>query len=182
MPAAEPPEVRPRQAIRARDVTKATEALFTAPVPGADMGVSHVGNNSVITKSDDLITSSSRGLPRWYSIVSIDKDHLVCNPWSARNDNTGTSEINIAKPYHLQRTPHDGQERAYPDITLTYTYVSDNERTATDGTDTESQFITEAYYVEDKIQAIKMQTNVIVSSVAVNFIDINFAGRVWASL
>lgn len=126
---------------------------------------------------------------RKLKIVSASNDHVVCNPYDADNDATGTDTVNVAKPFELRHTPFHGATIAYPDGNgdITYSYSSQRARTASrtiDGdTLTETQIVIPDYWVGDIIVAARSLiggTGVTVSGTVLVWEDINTAGRMWA--
>jgi len=105
------------------------------------------------------------------TLVAHNGDYLECEDALANT-------YYVAKPYEIRRTPFDG-------ITIsgiTYTYVSNSERDATDGVDTETQFITPSYVVGNEIYAVKVQGDTGVNDptpVPIIYIEMN-QGRAWA--
>lgn len=181
MPSSEPPIVKPGRAIKASQIKDLNATFFNLLQPGPDLGASHVGNNILLTKTEDAIIPASRGVPKWYKVVSIGADHMVCNSFNINNGATGTIEINVAKFYDLQRTPFDGTpgEPFEDGKTVSYTYTENWQRTATDGTISETQEVTKPFLVGGKIQAVKIATGVTVDGIAVGFMDTNGAARAW---
>jgi hypothetical protein len=106
-----------------------------------------------------------------FTLVSHELDYLVCTDV---NGNT----VNVAKPYELRSTPFDGNTING----VTYTYASSSEREATDGTDTETQFITPNYVVGADIYASKIRSGTGVSTGGgdpILYIETD-QGRAWA--
>lgn len=110
-------------------------------------------------------------------VVSEQNDHLVCRSLGADGAIYG-SDINVAKPYLLRRTPFDGLARN----SITYTYSAANVRLADDDTDTETQVIVPSYVVGDTVYGVSVQPDagVVVDGAALRFIDLNLDGRAWA--
>jgi len=116
-------------------------------------------------------------------LKSVSDDYLVCRAWDGTTE--GSSAIYVAKPFLLQRTPHDGVSRhgytagnyaAYA-ITRTVTRDSDAE--------TEDQIIVPNYqvgsgsYDGDEVYALLCKTG-ISADLPVRLIDLNVDGRAWA--
>lgn len=102
-----------------------------------------------------------------FTLVSVSNDYLVCTD---ANGNT----VNIAKPYELRYTPFHGQTING----ITYTYSSSTQRSATDGTDTETQYITPNYVAGAEIIASKVKGGTGVTS-AGSYLE-HDQGRAWA--
>ena len=68
-------------------------------------------------------------------IVAIADDYLICYRWDGTEEDD--TEIEVAKPFLLRRTPFDGASRDG----ISYTYTATDARTATNGSDTEDQVI-----------------------------------------
>jgi hypothetical protein len=100
-------------------------------------------------------------------------DYLEC-------ENAALETVYIAKPYELRRSPFDGETISG----VTYSYTSNSERDASDGVDTETQFITPNYVAGAEIYATTPNggTGVVtegMSPVAVTYLEMN-QGRAWA--
>lgn len=103
-------------------------------------------------------------------------DHLVCRKWDGTTE--GTVDINVAKPWFLRRTPFDGQTRAG----VTYTYTSHVQRTADDGSGTETQVINPSFVLNDVIYVVRDiegGTDVTEGGEPVVWLA-EYAGRAWA--
>ena len=105
-----------------------------------------------------------------FIVTSDQGDYLLCEHFD------GTGSVAIAKPYLLRRSI---TSRA----SITYTYASAAERTATSGATTETQVIVPSYVADDVIYAampITGDTDVLVSGQPVDWIDLNLDARAWA--
>lgn len=89
----------------------------------------------------------------------------------------GTVDITAARPYLLRRTPFDGQ--VYNGIT--YTYIDQDTRTATDGSTVETQRITPDYVLGDIIYVVREVLGGTAVSVSLRALDLNVDGRCWAA-
>jgi len=111
-------------------------------------------------------------------IVSVEDDHLVCHSWDG--ETAGNTDILVAKPYLLRRTPFDGGERDG----VSYDYTSSIQRTATKDATTETQVIVPTYVADDVIYAARFTdggTDVVDDDYQrVSMIDMNVDGRAWA--
>ena len=111
------------------------------------------------------------------TISSVDGDYVICTTPSG-------ATVNVAKPYLLRRTPFDGTTSGRDGIT--FTYSSDSQREADDGTDTETQVVVPSYVSGDTIYAIRYPvggTDVTTGGSpdeSVTYLDINTDGRAWA--
>jgi len=115
--------------------------------------------------------------PQQFRVQSVGNDHITCHTWDGTTE--GTVDVKVAKPYLLRRTPFDGETRDG----ITYTYSSAVEREADDGADTEDQVIVDSYIEDDIIYAIRRisgGTDVTVSTVDLQWLDLNIDGRYWA--
>lgn len=110
-------------------------------------------------------------------IVSISGDYLICNPFKGAIADTA-SEIQVAKPFELRRSVVEWQD-------LTFTYTSDQERTAfNEDAEEEEQIVVPLYVAGDTILAAN---NIVGGSGVVDakdqdlgWIDLNLAARAWA--
>lgn len=109
------------------------------------------------------------------SLVSVHADHLVCQ----RSDG---SEVNVAKPPALQRTPFDGT--GADEFGLSYVYQSDTVRTVTKAGSPFNgiEEIRKRYVVGGIIYASQPTggTRVVVGSADVTWKDDNDDARAWA--
>lgn len=112
-----------------------------------------------------------------FKVQSVHTDYLTCRTYDGTT--TGTEDINVAMPWDLRRTPFHG-------LTvngITYTYSSDIQRSATNGTTTETHVITPPYFTNCEIWAFRAVgggTSVTVSSDGLVWQDMNVSGRAWA--
>lgn len=119
-----------------------------------------------------------------FQVVSVQTDYLVCNPLDGATGVASTDVVNVALPYLLRRTPFDGSTREG----ISYTYTSNIQRTASDGSDTETQVIVPSYAAGDSIFAMRgvlRGTGAVLvdgnnNTTALDWIDMNFDGRAWA--
>lgn len=125
---------------------------------------------------------SNPGRSKRFKVVEVKGDYLVCNAFNGQV--TGTQKITVAKPWLLRRSPFDGESRD----SITYTYSSDTERQADDGSNTEDQVVVPSYVVDDEIYAefdpeggsgvtVTLPDN---TEVAAMWLDTNRDGRAWA--
>ena len=124
----------------------------------------------------------------WFSVASVGDDYLTVHPFKADpSDSTAdwivdtATTLYVFKPWTLEKTPWDGNTDA---AGVTYTYTDNSTRSATDGTNTETQKITPAYNPGDWIYALPLPVGSDTSlsnGKSTNFIDINSDGRAWAA-
>lgn len=120
------------------------------------------------------------GTPRKLSLVSVNDDYLLCNPFGP--DGTPLDiNLYVMKPWTLRRTPWDGTG---PDASgISYAYTSDSARNATMGSVTESQLITPNYNTGDIVYAIlASETFRLTNGKSTSLMDLNLDGRAWAHL
>lgn len=87
-----------------------------------------------------------------FRVMSVEDDYLVCRIYLQASDETRPDDIAVAKPYGLRKTPFDGETIEYTDgTTLSYSYTSQRERTATDTSDssTETQVVAPDYFTSE---------------------------------
>jgi hypothetical protein len=110
-----------------------------------------------------------------FKVHEIDGDYLICHTWDGTDE--GAVDIKVARPYLLRRTPFDGYTRN----SITYTYVSDVERTAAKSGETDiTELVTPSYQVGDVIYAIRDIRGGTAVEDAPNWLDCNVDGRAWA--
>ena len=107
------------------------------------------------------------------TLVSVSNDYLTCT-------DSGGNTVYAAKPYELRSTPFDGNTIGG----VTYTTLTASTRSATDGTDTETQEIVPAYVVGAEIIGQKPKAGTGVTTDAspqapIAYLEIN-QGRAWA--
>lgn len=111
--------------------------------------------------------------PHLFRVKSwLDDDHLVCRTWDG--DAEGDTDILVAKPWDLRRTPFDG-------LTvngIAYTYDTAIRREANDGETTEWQVITPDYYEDAEIYAAKGRTTVVIDETRLSRLSLDT--RAWA--
>jgi len=133
------PVVRPwkrREPIRAKRSNETVEAVNSL-LRGANGG-----------RQVSPVTAAGVAMRR-FRVKSVGTDVIVCRGWDGVTE--GSVDIDVALPYLLRRTPFDGLSRDG----ISYVYTSNTERTATDGSDNETQVITPSYTVDDEIFAVK---------------------------
>lgn len=108
------------------------------------------------------------------SVASVEQDHLLCNPVD-RSGTVGSGSIKVLLPYTLRRTPFEGVEVNGE----TYSYNSNTERVADDGTVFQ---ITPDYWVGALILVTRQNLVVDISGDAVTLIDNNNDSRTWAKV
>lgn len=108
-------------------------------------------------------------------VKSVQDDYLVCRAWDGVTE--GVSDLLVAKPYLLRRTPFHGKTVNG----LTYSFVSATQVSVTSGTTTETWVITRPYSENDLLfVAPAGSTGVNYGTVAVTLFDLNADGRAWA--
>ncbi|MGE4157700.1 MAG: hypothetical protein AB7F75_01230 [Planctomycetota bacterium] len=120
---------------------------------------------------------STPPLVRRFRVQSDHGDHIKCK--GLTGGTLDAEMTDIAKNFLCRRTPFDGQVRAG----VSYAYVNDSKRTATQGAETETQVIVPSFVSGDEILAmgsIPGGTNVMVSGVELLWQDLNLDGRAWA--
>jgi hypothetical protein len=109
---------------------------------------------------------------RQFKVTGMAGDFIISRTWDGTD--LGVADVKIAKPYLLRRTPFDGFARAG----VSYVYVSDAARTATAGTESETQVVVPAYEVGDVVYAAKGVAGGV--GVSAEWLDLNCDGRAWA--
>ena len=114
-------------------------------------------------------------------IVSIQDDYITCAYYDEQDD-SAVGELFVARPWMLSRAPFDGAAIAYENgQTITYTYVSGRERSADDGSATETQVMTPDYYVGEILDVFPKRTGVALpDGTFATWQDMNTCGRFWA--
>jgi hypothetical protein len=140
-------------------------------------------NDYEIIKCEFYVLSSLSENKRFRVKVTYG-DYIMCHGYDTVNDEEDDEDILIAKPYLLRQTPFDGESIVFSESqTITYTYSDEATRSATDGTDTETQVIVPSYFENDEIIAVSRisgGTGVVVNDVQLAWEDMNTTGRFWA--
>ena len=115
-----------------------------------------------------------------FSVVSVQTDYIQC---AALDGFSGSGDYKIAMPYLLRKTPFDGKTRN----SIDYTYSSNIKRTATKGSDVETQVIVPSYVVGDTIYAafnvigfLDVIFTINGVETLIEWLDLNIDGRAWA--
>jgi hypothetical protein len=106
-------------------------------------------------------------------VVSVHNNHLLCTRWIGTE--WSTIQEKVAKPFLLRAsiTIRNG---------ITYAFTDPSTRTATQGSNTESQVIVPSYVANhDEIYAVSVpHTGVTESGRELTLMDLNIDGRAWA--
>lgn len=112
-----------------------------------------------------------------FKVVSVQQDYLVCRTWNGTEQ--GDSDVFVALPYLLRRTPFDGAARNG----ISYSYGDNVSRTASLSGEDEAQVMVPSYVAGDVIYAVRNSaggTGVTANAAAVQWLDLNVDGRAWA--
>lgn len=134
----------------------------------------------------DLDGPAAPPVIRYMRVQSVEADYITAIAYNPATDTEIGAEISVAKPYGIRQTPFDGQTISYDDGTsLSYSYSTQRKRTATDTSDssTEEQVVTPDYFVDDEIQAMRMNTGLQdTSGNDIMWVDMNtMTPRYWAT-
>lgn len=121
-------------------------------------------------------------------VKSVNDDHLVCRTWDGTTE--GTTDINVAKPYVLRKTPYHGKTITFNGVALTFTYTNGFTRTVAKSGGSETQIIIPAYtgtgtgYGGEEIYAAFAPTGLKINAGQSNeeiigLTDMNYDGRMW---
>lgn len=111
-----------------------------------------------------------------YSVLTLGVDILTARIFTSSTVADASRTFNIMLPWTLRKSPFDG-------LTVNgvhYVYTANNKRTATQGATTETQLITQDYFVGSIIYASPLRYPIVVSGTTVTLIDKNLDGRAWA--
>jgi len=118
----------------------------------------------------------------WGEVQDVFDDYLECKIWNVVNGTLGDTVL-VAKHYLFQRTPFDTETITYIDgEEITYTADAtypEYKREHNDGTNYADFYVTPNWYIGEKILMAQMQTNVVVSSNRLEYMELPF-GKVWA--
>jgi len=156
--------------LRAEDMNKIVRLISNKILGGAGIQVQAVGD---VISISHVVNPKAATLHQQMVVKSDQGDYLVCRSLDA-NGVQGTADINVMKPFLLRRTPFDNLTKNG----VAYVY-SDNATRVADGTET--QKITQDYYVDSEILVVPMNVNFEVSpGIFVSFADSNDNGREWS--
>ena len=167
-------------AFRKRQVVKNPYSAFRKPPPFDPSK----GHYAPLPGEVDVVR-----LPVFTVLEEFD-DYLVCSGYDPYEDEQLT-EVAVAKPYLLRRSPFDGQTIAFRDLTVTYAYSAvKGVRTATAIVDgevvTETQRITPDYFSGDVILGARVQKGAAEDHVGADDLDgnpikwLDLGTRAWA--
>lgn len=105
-------------------------------------------------------------------IIGVLDDYLTCRTWDGETQ--GDTNILVAKPWSLRKTGWENETR--DGVTYSDYMAGAQERTATEGEDSESQVVVITYMAGDEIYAVEADTGV----TGCYLIDCNLDGRAWA--
>lgn len=118
-------------------------------------------------------------------VKSVSDDYLICRTWDGTNE--GTSDIYVAKPYTLRKTPYHGKTITFNGTALTFSYSNGVTRSVSKSGGSETQIIIPAYtgtgsgYGGEEIHAIFAYTGLRdPSNRPIGLLDANIDGRAWA--
>lgn len=106
-------------------------------------------------------------------IKSSNGDYWTCRRYDGTTEQT--EDVKVAKPWELR-----------PSVTAigsqTYSYTNDAERVATESSVDETQVVVPSWTVDETViwAARARDTGVAASGQALNWLDLNVAGRAWA--
>ncbi len=157
------------------DLERAIQSLMPTRAPNALLSHTRVG-----TAVRPVPSAAGISVRRLF-LRSVEDDYLSC---TATNDPDDDTEILVAKPWKLRRTPWDGQVFTVEGSQLEFTYTSSTARTVSDGTESENQVITEPYIEEvDWIFAVSAETDVEDGSGnSIRLQELNTDARAWAKV
>lgn len=110
------------------------------------------------------------------SITETDEgDYVTCRTWDGTNE--GATDIPVAKPYKLRKSPWHNGSAIIDGVNVSYIYSTNVKRTASVPSGySEVQVVVPRYLVNDVIFAAETETGVTDAS----WLDINADGRAWA--
>lgn len=155
--------------------------LWPAPAsgPGTQWALVSLGHTA------GAAGGAGAGVVRQMVIAAIHDDYLVCRDWDGHAE--GETDVEVARPWELQRTPWDGESRTIDGVTYSYTYADAASRTKSADDQDEEQVIVPPYFVGAVIQAAALISGHAASHgedpvTLVRLIDTNNAARAWAQV
>ncbi|MCP4539826.1 MAG: hypothetical protein GY832_22025 [Chloroflexi bacterium] len=167
------------QPLLADDINNVIDAVMRSVVGGVGITVRQYQNQIIIENASATPTTTAAQQIQAFQVKAAgwQNDYLQCTAYDQVNA-AAQGDVNVAKPWELRRTPFDTETITYANAqSITYTYSSQRERSATDGTYTETQLVTPDYAEDEIILAIRGNTGV---TDALGWTDLNVAGRQWA--
>lgn len=126
-----------------------------------------------------------------FRVKSVQDDYITCRTWDGTTE--GTTDVKVAKPYTLRKTPLHGKTLTINGNVLAFNYTGVSTRIVTKGTATQTQIIVPGYiatgtgYGGHEIWAvigIGRGTGVVLNPGAneerIVWQDLNLDGRYWA--
>ena len=167
--------------ITAADLTEREAALSDLVIGGNGIVIRRAGNR-VIIENTAIQPANLRRIAH-AEVKGFQNDYLECYYYDPINSATSTQTVNVSKPYELQRTPFHGVTITYPNAQeIEYTYSSERQRTADDGSSSETQIVTPMYWVGCVITMTQGNLGFDDGSGdPVYWEDLNTAGRHWAT-
>lgn len=170
-----------------------TAAKLNAPIKAINRMIR--GINPPRQNTDGLASVSTPEVKQFrIAVLDTSGDTLTCESYDGTVVKERGARTTIALPHLFRKSPFDDKTR--DGITFTYSDTVIHERSATDGTDTETQVVTPSYEVGDVIFAIKNiknSTGLTITKdvtrpdgslekqeVDVEWLDLNVDGRTWA--
>jgi len=171
------------------------------PQPGKNVHVKHTSQGIMLSADPG---TSPGGEVAQFVIQSVDGDYLLCKRWDG---STLGAEEKVLKPYHLRRSPFDGESIVYVaeeitsgspgtvanlNETLVYAYLSDTCRKVTRGSVSEYQVVIPFFTVCELIYAMKVSDTLVPNyppfgeftgddeDLKTAWLDLNVDGRAWA--
>lgn len=117
-----------------------------------------------------------------FIVKSVNADTLTCHEYDGTTE--GNSDITVAKPWRLRRTPFDGQTIVFTDengsnYSATYVYSSNVSRQVTIGSVIENQVVIPRFKIDFDIIFADQPSNG-TGLTDVIWCDTNRDGRAWA--
>ena len=155
------------------------------PAKGRGIRHRHTSHGVVSSVKSSKVAALDSSLAKQFKVTAISNDTITCRAWDGTNN--GETDIVVAKPYRLRKTPWDGVTVSYDFngtiYSIAYSYLTTSGfRTAqvTVGTTqtTESQAIIPIYKVGEIIYATEPDGGTDLASVS--WLDLNVDARAWA--
>lgn len=169
--------------IEAQDLDRIVSALAKHIVGGDGIIIRRDGVNTIISAARRPLAGvgvTGGAAVSWAMVTGLEDDYVTCVEYSPDSTSTGGASLNVAKPYHLRRTPFDGETVTYlTGSELIYTYDATNpeyKRTAENALGyVETQQITPSYFSGEVLTIAETVTGV----TGVEWLDISSFSKFW---
>lgn len=169
--------------IEAQDLDRVVAAVARHIVPGDGIIIRRDGVNSIISTTRRPLMGVGAvpgSVVAWALVTGLEDDYITCVEYDPNIGSTTGAGLNVAKPWHLRRTPFDGVTITYlTGSELLYTYDAtfpEYKRTAENALGyVETQQITPSYFSGEVLTIAETDTGVS----GTEWLDISSFSKFW---